>query len=222
MNRFYLKELEQLRNHFLLMAEKSTEAVANAVIALEQSDPSLARQVIGADDELDQLEVAIDAEATRYITLRSPVAGDLRLLTVALRASQDLERIADEACSIAKRSLRTGEIPDPLDHGKIRLMADLALALMRESIDSLLEEDAERALAVLPKDKEIDRLHRDNYDYFSARIVDRPDLAKAYIELIFISKSIERIGDHATNIAEEIVYLVKGRDVRHSEEAKRP
>lgn len=210
-----------MRGHLIEMAGKSTHCVAQALDAFEAGDPDLARHVLALDDAIDALEVEIDAEATRYITLRSPVASDVRLLMVAIRTSQDLERIADEACSIAKRTIRLVECgPIPM-RGVIRQMGDMALALTHEAIDCLLAENAVQARAVLPKDKEIDRLNRQNFADFSAAISQHPDQAASYIELIFISKSLERIGDHATNIAEEFVYLFEGLDIRHSEGVKR-
>ncbi len=221
MKRFYLSEIEQLRNHLLLIAEKATESVRNAIQALEQGDVELAEEVLVADDEIDELEVAIDAEATRYISLRAPVAGDLRLITVAMKASHDLERIGDEATSISKRTIRLGARNKDISYGAIRKMADLTLALIREAVDSLIEEDSTRARELPAKDKVIDDLHRENYTMYTEKLMANPQLAPAYIELIFISKSLERIGDHATNIAEEVVYLKKGEDIRHTDQVRR-
>lgn len=215
MKRFFLSELEELRTHLLLIAEKSTESLRNAIQALEEGDVERAEEVIVADDVIDDLEVAIDAEARRYITLRSPVASDVRLVTVAMKASQDLERIADEATNIAKRTIRLAEHRGELEFGAIRKMADMTLALIREAIDSLIEEDAARAEGILAKDKAIDDSHRDNYQRFTEKVMAESANAPAYIELIFVSKALERIGDHATNIAEEVVYLREGADIRH-------
>lgn len=221
MNRFFHKELEQLRSHLIEMADKSTHCVRLALDALDRNDVALARKVLEMDDSVDALEVAIDAEASRYITLRAPVASDVRLITVAIKTSQDLERIADEASNIAKRIIRLAEIGPLPKVGMILEMGDLALALTREAMGCLLAEDAAKARAVPPKDKEIDRLHRKNFADFTADISAHPADAATYIELIFISKSIERIGDHATNIAEEFVYLLEGHDIRHTDGVKR-
>ncbi len=223
MHRFYMKELDELRGHFLLMAETAMSQLAASVEALRQLDVDKARAVRAQDDALDELEVKIDAEASRYLTLRSPVAGDVRLLTMAMKASHDLERIGDEACSIAKRTLRlAGQATPPLDLHAIPRMAELALANTREAIDSLLAGSAERALAIPPRDREIDGLHRANEAHFIAGIEARPDRAPVCMELMFVSKSLERVGDHAANIAEEIVFLFTGTDVRHSDAVKHP
>lgn len=218
MKRFYFEELKTLRNHMLLMAEKSMFSVRYAVQALVEGDANLAYQVLKGDDEIDQLEVDIDAEASRYITLRAPVASDMRLVTVAIRTSHDLERIGDEATSIAKRTIRLseGDVSD-LDLGAIPKLAELALAQIRASIDCLIEEDASKAHSIPAKDQEIDDLHRANNKLFIDRVILNPETAAAQIDLIFISKSLERIGDHATNIAEEIVYLLRGHDIRHTD-----
>jgi phosphate transport system protein len=221
MNRFYLKELDELRNHFLLMAENSIQAVTEAIEALRDCDVAKAQAVRDKDDVIDQLEVDIDAEASRYLTLRAPVASDVRLITVALKTSHDLERIGDEASSIAKRTIRLAENASVLDLGSILRMAELAVANIREAIDSLLDGDAERATGVPRKDKEIDILNRENYERFLGKMTANPDLAPAYMELVFVSKSLERIGDHAANIAQEIVFLLTGRDIRHTEVVKR-
>lgn len=221
MKRFYLSEIEQLRNHLMLIAEKATDSVRNAIEALEQGDVELAEEVIVGDDEIDELEVAIDAEASRYITLRAPVASDLRLVTVAMKASHDLERIGDEATSICKRTIRLGARKKEISYGAIRRMADLTLALIREAVDSLIEENSTKARELPQKDKLIDELHRENYTLYTEKVMAEPHLAPAYIELIFISKSLERIGDHATNIAEEVVYLKKGEDIRHTDQVRR-
>ncbi|MCC5835162.1 MAG: phosphate signaling complex protein PhoU [Opitutales bacterium] len=221
MKRFYLSEIESLRNHLMLIAEKATNSVRNAIEALEQGDVELAEEVIVADDEIDELEVAIDAEASRYITLRAPVASDLRLITVAMKASHDLERIGDEATSIAKRTIRLGTRNKEISYGAIRKMADMTLGLIREAVDSLIEENSTRARELPAKDRIIDDLHRENYTLYTQKVMSNPQLAPAYIELIFISKSLERIGDHATNIAEEVVYLKKGEDIRHTDEVRR-
>lgn len=218
MKRFYFEELKTLRNHLLLMAEKSIFSVRYAVQALVESDANLARQVLEGDDAIDQLEVDIDAEASRYITLRAPVASDMRLVTVAIKTSHDLERIGDEATSIAKRTIRLseGDVSD-LDLGAIPKMAELALAQIRASIDCLIEENAAKAHGIPAKDQEIDNLHRANNKLFLDRVSMNPETAAAQVDLIFISKSLERVGDHASNIAEEIVYLLQGQDIRHME-----
>ncbi len=221
MARFFQTELDELRTKIVRMAELSAAAAENALQSLYAFDAAAARRVREEDDALDSLEVEIDAAANRYISLRAPVAGDMRLVTVALKASHELERIGDEATSIAKRVLRMCRKETDIDLSGIRRIGEPALGLIRESIDCLVQGDAKRAAAIPRGDKEIDEIHRANYADYIARIGAEPAKAPAYIELIFISKSIERIGDHATNIAVETIYLVDGEDIRHTDRTKR-
>lgn len=221
MKRFYLKELEELRNHLLLMAEMAANAVAQTLHALENNDPELARKILAEDDLIDDLEIRISAEASRYITLRSPVATDMRLVTAAMKASHDLERIGDEASSICKRIIRLSGNGRRPEVGQITRVGELVLSQIREAVDCLIEVDPVRAGNLPAKDREVDQMHRENYAQCVSAIEASPASASAHIDLIFISKSLERIGDHATNIAEEIVYLYQGEDIRHSEKVRR-
>ncbi|MCC5806706.1 MAG: phosphate signaling complex protein PhoU [Opitutales bacterium] len=221
MARFFQSELDELRTKIVQMAELAAVSVENVLRSLYDRDADAARRVREDDDVLDKLEVEIDAAANRYISLRAPVAGDMRLVTVALKASHELERIGDEASSIAKRVLRLCRQEADVDLGGIRRIGEPALALIRESIDCLVQGDSARASAIPRGDKEVDEIHRANYADYIARIGAEPAKAPAYIELIFISKSIERIGDHATNIAVETIYLVEGEDIRHTDRTKR-
>lgn len=216
MNRFYMKELDELRNHFLLMAERSISAVGEAMEALRERDADKARLVRKKDDAIDQLELLIDAEATRYLTLRAPVATDVRFITLALKTSHDLERIGDEAANIAKRVIRYINSGNAIDLGEIPAMADLAIEQVRAAISCFIDENPEMALEILPKDKAIDKMHRANSQHLIQCVEEQPQLASSMVDLIFISKALERIGDHAKNIAEEIVFLFQGQDIRHS------
>jgi len=216
MNRFFHNELETLRSHLLLMGEKAGDALTNSIKALTDHDIDLALKVISGDDEIDNLEVDIDHEAIRYLTLRSPVASDLRLMTVAIKASHDLERVGDEARNIAKRVrkliLKNGvgdhllTIPD---------MALIAQDMLRDALQCFIHVEPERAYAVLEKDEEVDQFNKANYKEFIRLAKSEPEDINRYLELIFISKSLERIADHATNLAEEVIFLTTAREARH-------
>ncbi len=221
MKRYFHHELEDLRKHLILMGERTIDSVRLAMQALLADDVSMAGQVIALDDEIDRLEVLIDAECVRYITLRQPVAHDVRLMTVAMKANHELERAGDEATSIAKRARRLAEFGKVDDFFNIPRMGDLALEQLRDAMDSFIAEDADKAILVPRRDKEVDDLNRENYVRITDKISAHPETSHANIELIFISKSLERIADHATNIAEEVVYLLKGEDVRHTPEVRR-
>ncbi len=221
MKRFFQSELQTLRTHLVLMGEKSLDVVRLAVQALIDEDQALAERVLKLDDDIDHLEMLIDAESIRYISLRAPVASDVRLLTVAMKTSHELERIGDEATSIAKRArkLLQGGPLDNLVH--IPKMSELAVELLRDSLDSFIDEDSGKAFGVPRRDKEIDELNRENYQKLTDLVSQSPEHSQRIIDVIFISKSLERIGDHATNIAEEVIYLLRGEDVRHTPEVRR-
>ncbi len=221
MKRYFHHELEELRKHLILMGERTIDSVRLAVQALVSEDVSTAGQVIALDDEIDRLEVLIDAECVRYITLRAPVAHDVRLVTVAMKASHELERSGDEATAIAKRVRKLAEAGKIEEFCHIPRMADLALDMLRDAMDSFITEDFDKASTVPRRDKEVDDLNRENYVQLTDRISSQSGGTTSTIELIFISKSLERIADHATNLAEEVIFMLKGEDVRHTPEVKR-
>ncbi len=221
MHPFYQSELKEIRQNLVLMGERAIEVVRLAVQSLIESEPDISDRVIVMDDRIDELELAIDSEAIRYISLRSPVASDLRLLTMAMKACHDLERIGDEATTIAKYSKQIqSKLPAKHFYG-IPAMSELVIDQLRNALDSFIGEDAEIAHSVPQKDRLIDELHRDNYTALIAAVRENAELAEQSIELIFISKALERIGDHATNVAEDVIYLLEGDDVRHTEAVKR-
>jgi phosphate transport system protein len=221
MKRFFDAELEAFRSHLVMMGEISIRQVQNAVKALVESNMSLADQVIAADDELDQLEVKIDDEAVRYMNLRAPVASELRLVIVGMKASHDLERVGDEATSIAKRALRLSSQPQLKPYIDVPRMAEIAVEMLRDSLACFLNRDNDKALAVCRRDAEVDLLNKQLYRELSSFMIESPATTTRALELMFISKSLERIADHATNIAEETIYLSKGLDVRHTEAVKK-
>lgn len=220
MKRFFHAELQEFRSNLVLMGERAIEIVRLALRAMEEKDIALCEKVLALDDGLDELEVLIDNEGIRYISLRAPVASELRLLTMGMRFGQDLERVGDEACTVAKRArsiLLTGR---PRDFSPILDLGAKIVAMLRDSVDCFLNETPERAKEIPVRDGEVDRIHRTLYERFSSACVEHPGEASDYLDLVFISKSLERIGDHASNLAEEVVYLHSGEDLRHSAELK--
>ena len=220
MQRFFDSELEAFRSNLVLMGEIAIRQVDNAVKALVAGDIRAAEAVVQADDELDQLEVLIDEEAVRYMNLRAPVATDLRLAIVGMKASHDLERVGDEATSIARRAIRLSAEPPLKPYIDIPRMTDIALAMLRDSLDCFLHGDKEKALAVCRRDAEVDLINKQLYRELSSFMIEDPKTTTRALELMFISKSLERIADHATNIAEETIYLAKGEDIRHTAAVK--
>lgn len=221
MKRFFDNELEAFRSHLILMGEKAIDQVRLSLRALVEANISLADQVIAGDDELDQLEVKMDDEAIQYMNLRSPIATELRLIIVGMKASHDLERVGDEASNIAKRAVKLAAEPQLKPYVDIPRMAEIAIEMLREALDCFLSGDPERAVAVIRRDEEVDQLNKQLYRELSSFMIERPGTISRALELMFISKSIERIADHATNIAEEMVFLSQARDIRHVEELKK-
>lgn len=215
MKRYFHEELEDVRSHLMLMGEKAIANVNLAMRAMLDSDLATAKKVRAADDRIDEIEKQIDEEVARYIGLRAPVARDLRLLFVAIKASHDLERVGDEAASIAKRTakiLKAGGTTDDL--GRLPRMCELAVGMLRDALHCFIDEDATRAIAISERDEEVDSLNRENFRYFIDLMKDNSDLVDFGTEMVFISKSMERIADHAQNIAEEVYYLLTAESLK--------
>ncbi len=211
MKRYFHNELQDLRSKIILIGEKANEAGRIAVEGFLQSDLEKTERAIKLDDEIDELEIAIDRASVRYITLRSPVSSDVRLIFVAIKASHDLERAGDEAHSIAKKTrsilTRDGKVTNT---ATIEAMSKLAFAMMNDAISCFLEENLELARSIMERDKEVDRLNKENFKSLSADMCHEGIDPSTQIETILISKSIERIADHAKNLAEEVIYLLTG------------
>jgi phosphate transport system protein len=220
MKRFFDSELESFRSNLLQMGERSIDLARLAMRSLTESDLALADKVIIADDEIDKLEVKIDEEAIRYMTLRGPVASELRLVVVGMKASHDLERVGDEATSIARRARKLAIEPKIELYADLPRMSNIALEMLRDALDCFVQEDQQKAVGVIRRDSEVDNLNRLVYRRLTSYMIENPDTIARSLELMFISKSVERIADHAVNIAEEMVFLAGGQDIRHSNFAK--
>lgn len=211
MNRYFHKELEEIRSKLILIGEKANKAGSMAVDGFIQSDLEKTLSAVQMDDEIDALEVEIDRDCVRYITLRSPVSSDVRLIFVAIKASHDLERAGDEAHSIAKRTrsilTRDGKVSNTV---AIEEMSTLAFAMLSDALTSFLDENLKLAEGIIERDKEVDRLNKENFKRLSKGMEGENIEASTQIETILISRSIERIADHAKNLAEEVIYLLTG------------
>lgn len=216
MQRFFHDELRQLRDDLILMGERSLDMTRLAMQALETGDDKLALQVRGMDDSVDDLEKQVDREIMRYLTLFGPMGSDVRLLLAARDIGHDLERIADEASVIAKRTLvisQRGPLKNLLhvpDEGR------LAIEVLRLALDGFVEGDIAKAKQVITRDAEIDNLNRKNYEALFGRSGDTAKVSASNVELIFISKALERIGDHSKNISEQVIFILSGEDIRHA------
>lgn len=216
MQRFFHEELRQLRDDLILMGERSLDMTRLVMRAVQEGDDSLALQVRGMDDGVDELEKRVDREIMRYLTLFGPMGSDVRLLLAARDIGHDLERIADEASVIAKRAMIISERGPLKDLLQVPQEGALACEILRLAIDSFIEGDIAKARLVLQRDAEIDALNRKNYEALFGSSGGSVKVSASNVELIFISKAIERIGDHSKNIAEQVIFILSGEDVRHA------
>ncbi len=208
------QELSGLKDKLLTMASLTETAITQAVKALVERDDDLARKVKVNDDAIDQLEVEIDETAVVLLS-KAPLARDLRFIIVAMKISHDLERAGDEASGIAKQALKLNQEPQLKPHNDIQRMATLALAMITDALDAFISRDTEKARAVLPRDEEVNAMHKQQQRELVTYMLEAPPNITRCLSLLQVAKRIERIADHATNIAEEVVYLQEGRDIRH-------
>lgn len=211
----FSEELTKLKETLLAMASHAESAVARAMRAIVERDDTLAQAVIDDDAIIDQFEIEVDDIAI-HLLAKAPLATELRLITVAMKISQNLERVGDEACAIAKRALELSREPQLKPYVDLPRMAALAIEMLRDSLTAFIEQKSEKARAVIPRDPVVDDLNRQLYRELSSFMIERPANITRCLLLMGISKRLERIADHATNIAEDIVYLYEARDIRHA------
>jgi phosphate transport system protein len=211
----YEEELAQLRAHVLEMGGLVEEQIAHAIRALIERDEQLARETIERDHTVNRLDVEIDELCIRLLALRQPAARDLRLITTALKITTDLERIGDLASHTAERALELSQELPVKPYIDLPRMAELARDMLHRSLDAFVREDAELALAVCNSDDSLDKLHAQLFRELLSFMVEDPATISRAMRLLFVSKNLERIGDHATNIAEMVIFMVRGRSIRH-------
>lgn len=211
----YSEEMNQLKETVLAMASHAESAVSRSIRSLVDRNDALALQVIEDDNAIDQFEIQVDDLAIQLLT-KAPLATELRFITVAMKISQNLERVGDEACSVARRAHDLNAEPQLKPYIDIPRMAQMALEMLRNALTAFVERKPELARTVIPRDKEVDDLNRQLHRELSSYMVERPTTITRCLHLMVISKCLERIADHATNIAEEVVYLLEAKDIRHS------
>ena len=208
------QDLSHLKERLMTMASHAEAAVNRHVKALIDRDTETAARAKDEDSVLDLLEIEIDELSIRLLA-QAPLASDLRLITVAMKISHDLERVGDEATTIARRTVELNQEPQLKPYVDIPHMAQLALEMLRDSLDAFVNRDTARARAVIPRDKQVDALNKQLHRELASYMVEKPSTISRCLNLMVISKSLERIADHATNIAEEVVFLYEGQDIRH-------
>ena len=211
----YEAELRQLREKLLKMGARVEEMIAGAVGALVDRDTERAEEVIRRDREVDLLEMEVDELCVQILALRQPAAGDLRFLTMAMKIDTDLERMGDLASNIARRVVEIAREPPADRPTRLSRMAEIVRSMVDDALDAFVEGDVEKAQAVLDRDHAVDRLNAEVFDDLIRRMSGTSDSVLRDQGLISVSKHLERIADHATNIAEMVIFAAEGKDVRH-------
>ena len=219
MQRHFDQELDVLKEKLLTMASHAEGSVTKAIRALTERDDALAREVKEEDSILDQYEIEIDEFAISLLALKAPLATDLRLITTAMKISHDLERVGDESTTIARRALELNQEPQLKPYIDIPRMAELGLSMLLDAISAFVSKESLKARNVIPRDKDVDVLNKQLHRELVSFVIEDPTTITRALNLMVISKSLERIADHATNVAEEVVYLYEGRDIRHAKAA---
>lgn len=209
-------ELETLQKRVVMLGEVVCEQVTRAMEGLATNDLELIEDVIKTDKAINREEVAVDEQCIAMIARHAPAANDLRLIMSVKQMVTDLERVGDEAKKIAKASRHIVEAESKfVPKVELNYVANMTVTMLRSALDAFVRQDASASTAILRQDKEVDTIFKGIMRQLATFMMEDPRLITHALDILFIAKSIERIGDHATNIAEQVVYLVKGRDVRH-------
>src|SRR5262249_9695422 len=214
-SKHYEQQLRELKDKLLLMSHKAEQMISDSIRALVERKPSLAEDVIQRDDELDKLEISIDELCYAVLALEQPVARDLRFIATALKIVRDIERIGDIAVNIAERAVELIQEPELKRLIDLPIMADAAQRILKDSLDAFVNSDAELAEKVIRDDTVIDGLYEQMPRELLTYMMEDPHTISRALKLIFIAKHLERVGDHSANIAEMVVFLVRGQDIRH-------
>jgi phosphate transport system protein len=209
------RELEDLKQNLLRMAELAEIAVRKSMISVMERNSDLAREVITDDINLNRMELAIDDQGLKLLALRQPLAADLRLITAAMRIGTELERIGDQAVNIAERALELNArepVEVPID---LKAMVDIALGMVRTSIDAFVQQDPRLAIRVCQRDVEVDLLDDEYTQKILSCMIQESRWVTRLHHFIIIVRNLERIADLASNIAEDIVFIVEGRVIKH-------
>lgn len=209
------QELDDLKHRILAMAGMAEQAIDLSVQAYAQRDAALCQRVLNGEDAINRAEREVDEFAIDLLAMQQPMAIDLRFILAVIKINADLERVGDQAVNIAQRVLNMIELPAmdlPVD---IPAMAGKVRAMVRDSLRAFIEADTELAKHVLEGDDEIDRINREAFASLSECMQKRPDSAVQALDALSVARNLERVADHATNIAEDVIFWVRGADVRH-------
>lgn len=209
------RELGELKERILKMGAMVETAIRDAVASLVDRDSELAKKIIDSDHKINALDVEIDEESIRLLAIRQPRAGDLRFITTAMKITTDLERMGDLAQDIAERAIELNEEPILKPYIDIPRMTETARGMVRDALDALVKGDAKLAMEVIKRDDEVDLLNVQVFNELLFFMIQDPSTVSRATRITYISKYIERIADHATNIAEMVIYNIEGKMIRH-------
>jgi phosphate transport system protein len=216
MTRHFQRQIDRLKEQILVMGGMVEKSVDEALRAIESRNVELAKKVIANDDEIDRMDVEIEEECLHTLALYNPVASDVRYVVAVLTINKDLERIGDLATSLAEEAIFLADDP-PIQQAPFDIMDEgrRVRTMLKNCLDALVNRDASLARKVLKADDEVDRIHREMYRGVKEAIRQNPLETGRFIEMLNTSRQLERIADHAVNIAEDVIYVVEGRIVRH-------
>jgi phosphate transport system protein len=211
------EELQHLKEKLLRMGSLVEDAIKNSILSLVERDNDLARRIIDNDRLVNTLDVEIDEESIRLIALRQPKAGDLRFITMAMKITTDLERMGDLGVNIAERALELNQEPILKPYIDIPKMREIAQGMTRDALDAFVRKDKKLAMDVIMRDDEVDDLKHSVLQELAFFMVQDPTTVTRAMKISFVAQYLERIADHATNIAEMVIYLIEGKIIRHME-----
>ncbi|MBI5535537.1 MAG: phosphate signaling complex protein PhoU [Deltaproteobacteria bacterium] len=215
-DRDYESDLRKLREQLLLMAGRVEEMIGESVRALVDRDAALARKTIDSDHKVNRAELAVDEQCLLILVKRHPMASDLRFVTRALKMVTDLERIGDLAVNICERAIDLAPLPLLKPYEDIPRMSDVVQSMVRDAIDAFVSSDSDKAEEIMQRDDEVDELYHQVFREILALMIQDPRVVECGVHLQSVAKYLERIGDHATNLAEQVIFMVRAKDVRHA------
>lgn len=221
-HRGYEDELRRVRETLVMMGAKVEEMLASSMRALVERDSELARRTLLIDRQINRFEMEVDDQCLRILARRQPVASDLRFLTMALKAVTDLERMGDLAVNVCERVLELNDEPPLKPYVDLVAMADTAQEMLREALDAFVASDAERASTIIDRDSKVDAYYASIFRELLTYMMEDPRTIYRATRIQSIAKYVERIADHATNLAEMVVFMVRGKDIRHPGKLQRP
>ena len=215
MERHVDQDLDQIRQAILKMGALAEQLVADAIKGLLERDTEITESISARDREIDQLEIEVDKSCERVMATQQPTARDMRFLVAAMKINTDLERIGDSAVNIAESVRMLNEMPPLKPYIDIPMMSEMALEMLRNSLTAYIEGNTQVAVEVCATDDKVDALFEQLFRELLTYMIEKPDNITRCLQLLFIASNLERVADHATNIGEDVVFMVEARDIRH-------